>query len=74
MLVATPKHHPLGSVARFEFLLNGQPRPFCGHAEVVRHASYQTDGREGMGFRFLDFEGSGQQDLESLLRVAGSPR
>lgn len=67
MLVATPKRHPIGSVAGFEFLLHDQPRPFRGSAEVVRHATRQGDGREGMGYRFLSFEGDRQHDLERLL-------
>lgn len=67
MLVATPKRHPMGSTARFEFILRGELLPFRGTAEVVRHASPPRDRCEGMGYRFTSLEGDRHEALERYL-------
>lgn len=67
MFVITPKVHPVGSRADFEFTLPGIPRPFRGRAEVARHAKPELDSTRGMGFKFIEFEGGRQHLLRLYL-------
>jgi hypothetical protein len=68
MFVITRKRHPIGSIARFEFNLLGDPKPVRGNAEVVRH-SEPGDPQHGMGFRFLTFDETGGQRLKRFIET-----
>ena len=71
MFVATPKIHPVGREASFEFILPGDPSPFCGLAEISRHAKPDVDTARGMGFRFISFDnGRAHEFVDCLNRMA----
>jgi len=58
---------PIGSRAYFEFALPNESKPFCGEAEVMRHAQPPTDEYLGMGLRFVSFIRNTEERLEEAL-------
>lgn len=70
MLVHCRRAYPLGSRARFEMRLAHEPEPIKGEAEVARLTEHDIDRVEGMGLRFLSFDGTGETRF--LQRLSGS--
>jgi uncharacterized protein (TIGR02266 family) len=68
MFVITRKKHPVGSIARFEFNLAGDPAPVRGNAEVSRHSA-PGDRNQGMGLRFLTFDEDGGPRLKRFIEA-----
>ncbi len=67
MKVATTRILPIGSKVNFTFTLPGSIEPIRGIAEVVRHTSPSRGETEGMGMRFINFEGQGEETLAKFL-------
>jgi hypothetical protein len=65
MLVQTPTIIAPGQQVKYELLRDDQEEPVKGEAEIVRRAV--RDGVEGLGIRFLEFEGEGRERLDEIL-------
>ena len=50
--------------------IDPEDEPVSGKAEVMRKADPDRDGVEGIGVRFLTFEGNGRERLEAILGEA----
>jgi DNA-binding response OmpR family regulator len=74
MLVVTPKRLDIGSSAIFTLTLPGGAKPIVGMAEVTRHTEPGYDRQEGMGFKFVSFEGDGEERLQRHLAGFAGPR
>lgn len=66
MLVRGGRELAVGTRIRFELSLGEFSPPIRGDAEVVRHTA-DHERLEGIGLRFLEFDGDGQQRLERYL-------
>ena len=69
MLLRTQRRVGLGEEVAFEIQLGDQGGPLSGRGVVVRHAAGAGVGLEGIGIRFLDFEGDGESRLRSFLET-----
>jgi Tfp pilus assembly protein PilZ len=67
MLVRTDRRFDIGSELGFELTLSGDPRSVKGRARVVRHTFPGRDSVNGMGLRFVSFEGDGQTRFQNAL-------
>jgi hypothetical protein len=65
MLVQTPTIIAPGQQVTYELLCDERVEAVKGDAEIVRRAV--RDGVEGIGVRFLDFEGEGRERLDAIL-------
>ena len=65
MLVQTPTMIAPGQQVTYELLCDERVEAVKGDAEIVRRAV--RDGVEGIGVRFLDFEGEGRERLDAIL-------
>jgi len=72
MLVHCRRAYPLGSRAQFEMRLSGELEPIKGEAEVARQTEGGIDRVEGMGLRFLAFDGKGEAHFLRHLDVSGT--
>ncbi|MEM9293881.1 MAG: PilZ domain-containing protein [Acidobacteriota bacterium] len=67
MLLRTDEDYPKGTRFRFEFVLPSDERSVRGEAQVVRHTTVGRERVRGIGVRFLDFEGDGQDRFEEFI-------
>jgi response regulator RpfG family c-di-GMP phosphodiesterase len=67
MFVIVRRLSPIGSRAYFEFALPNESKPFCGEAEVTRHAQPPADELIGMGLRFVSFIRNTEERLGEAL-------
>lgn len=67
MLLRGFGHYPRGTPVEFELSIPGEPGPIRGRAEVLRTTDLTTERVEGVGARFLGFEGDDGLRLESYL-------
>jgi len=65
MLVQTPTIIAPGQQVTYELLYDERGGEVKGEAEIVRRAV--RDGADGLGVRFLDFEGEGRERLDAIL-------
>ena len=56
-----------GQFVVFSIDVDPDQEPVSGKAEVVRKADPERDGVEGIGVRFISFEGDSRQRLEAIL-------
>ncbi len=68
MLIRTLVGYPMGTRLRFEFNLPLDPRTVRGEAEVVRHTLKGRESIQGVGVRFVSFEGDGERRFEAYLK------
>jgi hypothetical protein len=69
LLQANASLHP-GQKVAFEFLAGNGNDMVSGQAEIVRCAVADHGGVNGIGIRFLDFDGNGRQRIEAVLNDA----
>jgi hypothetical protein len=67
MLVRTSELFPVGTMTQYNLLLEEDPRPVQGMAEVVRHADFKSEKFRGVGLRFLRFRADGQERVQAYL-------
>jgi CheY-like chemotaxis protein len=65
MLVETSRRPPRGERLNFEFMLGH--RPVAGVAEVMRYATQERDGIQGLGLRFVSFTTDSRPRFEKHL-------
>ncbi len=67
MLLQTGTTLEIGQIVAFEFLANRGDDMVSGEARVVRHAVAERGGVDGIGVRFLKFNGDGRERIEAVL-------
>jgi hypothetical protein len=70
MLLQTTTSLNPGQKVAFEFLADNGNDMVSGQAEIVRCAVADHGGVNGIGIRFLDFDGNGRQRIEAVLSDA----
>jgi len=70
MLLETSATFEIGQTVAFEFLANGGSDMVSGEARVVRQAVAERGGVDGIGLRFLEFNGDGRERIEAILTQA----
>lgn len=70
MLLQTTTSLNPGQKVAFEFLADNGYEMVSGQAEIVRCAVVDRGGINGIGLRFLDFDGNGRQRIEAVLNDA----
>jgi DNA-binding NarL/FixJ family response regulator len=70
MLVQTPTLLEPGQKVVFEILIEDRDGAVIGDAEIVRHASKDREGLDGVGVRFLGFREDCQDVLDSVIEDA----
>ncbi|MFV2073953.1 MAG: PilZ domain-containing protein [Thermoanaerobaculales bacterium] len=67
MLLRTQLCVAVGEEVAFEIQLGEKESPISGRGEVVRHAKPANEGVDGIGVRFTDFKGDGEDRLRVFL-------
>lgn len=68
MLVRTDYPYRVGMQLPFELVSPSPGEPIRGVAEVVRSTQADRERCAGVGARFVSFEGSGRERLESVVK------
>lgn len=71
MLVRLQDAIPVGSEVRLAISLTGSADPLQVKAEVVRHTDPDREAIQGLGLRFVEFEGQGRNTLTEYLNLHG---
>jgi len=70
MLVQTPTMLGPGQRVVFEILIEDREGAVIGDAEIVRHASLDREGLDGVGVRFLGFRDDCKVVLDAVIEDA----
>jgi len=70
MLLQTSTTLEIGQLVSFEFLTGDGSDMVAGQGTVVRHATAERGGVDGIGIRFLELAGAGRQQIEAILSEA----
>ena len=70
MLVQTPTLLEPGQQVVFEILIEDREEAVIGEAEIVRHASKDREGVDGVGVRFVGFRNHCKDILDSVIEDA----
>jgi hypothetical protein len=70
MLLQTATALEIGQLVAFDFLAGDGDDMVSGEASVVRHAVTERGGVDGIGLRFLAFQGDGRKRIEEVLMWA----
>lgn len=67
MLLQTTTNFEPGQEVVFEFMADERGDLVSGRAEIVRSADAGKEGLQGIGIRFLEFDGDGRERMEAVL-------
>lgn len=67
MLLQTTTSFEPGQEIVFEFMADERGDLVSGRAEIVRSADAGKEGLQGIGIRFLEFDGDGRDRMEAML-------
>lgn len=67
MLLRGVTQFPVGSAFEFEMVMPGEPKPIRGAAEITRITDSRREVVQGVGVRFISFEGSDRLRLEMFV-------
>jgi response regulator RpfG family c-di-GMP phosphodiesterase len=70
MLLQTTTTFEPGQEVVFEFMADERGDMVSGRGEVVRSADARREGLQGIGIRFMEFDGDGRERMQSLLKGA----
>jgi DNA-binding response OmpR family regulator len=68
MLLQTTTTFEPGQEVVFEFMADTRGDMVSGRGEIVRSADAGREGLQGIGIRFVDFDGDGRERMEALLK------
>jgi CheY-like chemotaxis protein len=67
MLLQTTTTFEPGQEVVFEFMADKRSDMVSGRGEIVRSANAGREGLQGIGIRFMEFDGDGRERMEALL-------
>jgi hypothetical protein len=67
MMVSCAHEMPVGSTIQFQISVPGYAFTIRGSARVIRTTDSVREGTQGIGARFVSFDGSGKASLNDLL-------
>ena len=70
MLLQTTTTFEPGQEVVFEFMADKRSDMVSGRGEIVRSADAGREGLQGIGIRFMEFDGDGRKCMEALLKVS----
>jgi len=71
MLVRLQDSIPVDSEVRVAISLPSSADPVCVKAQIVRHTDPDRESVQGLGLRFIEFEGQGRTTLTEYLSLRG---